>query len=374
MVQELGASSAQYLPENVTAFEQVSVYSALAAGANGFLLWCYTDAAPEQYRKVPYLRSPHETQFGLTTWDRQMRPQGLAFQSFSRIVARMNLAQLAVPPGDAAIVIPEEWSRTRGDFSRFGLTGPEVTPYVSVADGGAVAGTQPAPYDVNQWVMSATLSAFILAHRAGLKPSLPREADDWAGYPLLLLPSPLTATDPVFAHLHTDFWERARAYVQRGGALYASLASNSAIPEMAALFGARMTDTVIDGEVTLKIVRAAREPEAWRHLSFRAAGRHRKVLGHRARGQRTVKSSPSTRRTGPPSLRIGSARATRCCRLTRSRRGSAASRPHSTTTTRPTGSTARCANGPAFARSSTPTSPRSRLPPWSRPVEGTSCS
>jgi hypothetical protein len=43
--------------------------------------------------------------------------------------------------------------------------------------------------------------------------------------------------------------------VQRGGALYASLASNSAIPDMAELFGARMTDTVIDNEVTLKIVR-----------------------------------------------------------------------------------------------------------------------
>jgi hypothetical protein len=255
MVQELGASSAQYAPENVSAFEQVSVYSALAAGANGFLLWCYTDAAPEQYRKVPYLRSPHETQFGLTTWDRKMRPQGLAFQSFSRIVARMDLDQLVVPAGDAAIVIPEEWSRTRGDFAHFGLKGPEVTPYVSVADGGAVNGQAPAAYDVNQWVMSATLSSFILAHRAGLKPALPREADDWTRYPLLFLPSPLTATDPVFAHLHTDFWERARDYVQRGGALYASLASNSAIPEMASLFGARMTDTVIDTEVTLKVVR-----------------------------------------------------------------------------------------------------------------------
>lgn len=255
MVQELGASSAQYLPENVGAFEQVSNYSALAAGANGFLMWCYTDAAPAQYRKVPYLRSPHETQFGLTTWDRQMRPQGLAFQSFARTVARMDLEQLVVPRGDAAIVIPAEWSRTRGDFSRFGLTGPEVTPYVSVADGGAVAGSPPAPYDVNQWLMSATLSAFILSHRAGMKPSLPREADDWSRYPLLLLPSPLTATDPVFAHLHTDFWERARAYVEHGGTLYASLAANAAIPEMSTLFGARMTDTVIDDEVTLRIVR-----------------------------------------------------------------------------------------------------------------------
>jgi hypothetical protein len=256
MVQEMGASTAQYSPENITAFDQVSLYSALGAGANGFLLWCYTDAAPAQYHKVPYLRSPHETQFGLTTWDRQMRPQGLAFQSFGRIVARMDLDGLAVPAADAAIVIPEEWSRTHGDFSRFGLQGPEVTPYVSVAEGGAVNGQEPNGYEGNQWVMSATLSAFILAHRAGLKPALPREASDWERYPLLFLPSPLTATDPVFVHLHTDFWERARAYVQGGGVLYASLAANAAIPDMATLFGARMTDTVISSEVTLKVVKA----------------------------------------------------------------------------------------------------------------------
>jgi hypothetical protein len=102
-------------------------------------------------------------------------------------------------------VIPEEWARTRGDYSRFGLTGPEVIPYVSVSEGGAVNGQAAAPYDGNQWVMSSVLSAFILSHRAGLQPALPREADDWGRYPLVLLPSPLTATDPIFVHLHTDF-------------------------------------------------------------------------------------------------------------------------------------------------------------------------
>ncbi|MBS0388138.1 MAG: beta-galactosidase [Proteobacteria bacterium] len=279
MVQEMGASSAQYSPENIVAFDQVSLYSALGAGANGFLLWCYTDAAPEQYRKVPYLRSPHETQFGLTTWDRQMRPQGLAFQAFSKIVAHMDLDGLAVPPADAAIIIPEEWSRTHGDFSRFGLKGPEVTPYVSVAEGGAVNGQEPTPYDGNQWVMSSTLSAFILAHRAGLKPSLPREASDWERFPLLLLPSPLTATDPVFVHLHTDFWERARAYVNGGGVLYASLAANGAIPEMSLLFGARMTDTVIASEVTLKIVKPLGSLKAGDRFHFTLPGSAAKYWG-----------------------------------------------------------------------------------------------
>jgi endo-1,4-beta-mannosidase len=272
MVQEMGASSAQYTPEKISDFDRVSLYSALAAGANGFLLWCYTDAAPAQYRKVPYLRSPHETQFGLTTWDRQMRPQGVSFQAFEQTVARMNLDDFTVPAGDAAIVIPEEWARTRGDFSRFGLTGPEVIPYVSVSEGGAVNGQAAAPYDGNQWVMSSILSAFILAHRAGLQPALPREADDWRKYALVLLPSPLTATDPIFVHLHTDFWERAATYVKDGGVLYASLAANGAIPEMTSLFGARMTDTVVASEVTLKIVKPFGELVPGDSFHFTAPG------------------------------------------------------------------------------------------------------
>jgi hypothetical protein len=255
MVQEMGASSAQYAPEKIAAFDRVSLYSALGAGANGFLLWCYTDAAPEQYNKVPYLRSPHETEFGLTTWDRKLRPQGLVFAEAAKTLRTVNFDDLSVPMGDAAIVIPEEWARTQGDFSRFGLTGPEVIPYVSVSEGGAVNGQAPTPYDGNHSVMSAVLASFILTHRAGLRPDLPREHGQWDKYPLVLLPSPLTATDPIFVHLHTDFWKKATEYVKRGGVLYASLSANSAIPDMAALFGAHMTDTVPVTELTLSIVK-----------------------------------------------------------------------------------------------------------------------
>ena len=255
MVQEMGASSAQYSPEKITQFDRVSLYSALGAGADGFLLWCYTDAAPNQYTQVPYLRSPHETQFGLTTWDRKLRPQGLAFQEFSTLAARLNLDGITPSAGDAAIVIPEEWARTQGDFSRFGLNGPNLIPFVSVSEGGAVNGQAANPYEGNSWVMGSVLSSFVLAHRAGLRPELPREAADWQKFPMLLLPSPLTATDPIFVHLHTDFWERAAAYVRAGGVLYASLAANAAIPEMDALFGAHMTDAVAGSAVTLKIVK-----------------------------------------------------------------------------------------------------------------------
>lgn len=255
LVQELGASTAQYAPEKISEFERASVYSALGAGANGMLLWCYTDAAPEQYRKVPYLRAPHETQFGLTTWDRRIQPQGAAFREFIQTAGRMRLEHLAPAVADVGIIIPHEWSRTAGDFSHFGLSGPEAIPYVSVAEGGVVSGEPAKPFDGNNAVMTAVLSQFILAHQAGMKPALPRELGNWEQYPMLLLPSPTTATDPVFVHVHTDFWEKLRRYVTKGGLVYASLSATSAIPEMAPLFGARMTDSVPAGDLNLTVVK-----------------------------------------------------------------------------------------------------------------------
>src|SRR5207248_1790767 len=52
----------------------------------------------------------------------------------------------------------------------------------------------------------------------------------------------------------TDFYEKARAYVENGGFLYASVAADAAIPNMESLFGARLVDTVTASDVTLKVV------------------------------------------------------------------------------------------------------------------------
>ncbi len=272
MVQELGASTAQYSPEKVAQFDGASLWSSLGAGANGFLLWCYTDAAPGQYRKVPYLRSPHETQFGLTTWDRKVKPAGETFMEFARIASRLSLDGVEPAAADAAILIPVEWARTRGDDSGFGLTGPNLLPYVSVTEGGAVNGQAPAPFEGNQALMSAVLSSYILARRAGLQASLPRENSDWSTHRLLLLPAPLTATEPMFVHLRTDFWAQALQYVHDGGVLYASLSAHSAIPDMSALFGARTVDAAVVTEVNLRIVKDFGDLKAGQQFHFNVPG------------------------------------------------------------------------------------------------------
>jgi endo-1,4-beta-mannosidase len=255
MVQEIGASSAQYDPEQIAKFLRASLYSGLGAGANGFLIWCYTDAAPEQFHKVPYLRSPHETQFGLTDWQGKERPQATMFEEFEKIVGRLDLTGVEPAPAEAGIIVPNEWSKPHGDFSHFGLTGPEIVPYVSTDEGGNVAGqSQPRFEEENSWITGSWLSAYILARRAGLKADFPREYDDWQKRPLVLMPSPLTSTDAFLVHVHSDFWDKAKQYVAQGGALYASVAADAAIPGMESLFAARMVDGNPKDEITLKVV------------------------------------------------------------------------------------------------------------------------
>jgi endo-1,4-beta-mannosidase len=256
MVQELGASTAQYSPAAVARYERTAMYSSLAAGANGFLLWCYTDAAPEQIAKAPYLRSPQETQFGVVTWDRKPKPAAEMMKEFSATMDAMDLEGVEPAQGEAGILVPDEWAKPYGDESHLGLTGPEIAPYVSTYEGGAVAGQAlPAHGEENTRLTAAWLATYILARRAGLKPEFPREYGEWRKYPLLLMASPLTGTNTILSHPHADFWAKAKAYVNEGGVLWASLSGDAAIPEMAELFGARMVDQLPVHEAVLKVVK-----------------------------------------------------------------------------------------------------------------------
>ena len=256
MIHEMGASTAQFSPELVAAYDRAQIYSGLGAGSIGVDLWCYTDASPEQFHKVPYLRTPQETGWGMTTWDRKDKPLAREFKKLTQVVSQLDLAGIAPAPAEVGIVIPDEWAKVHGDFSRFGLTGPAVTPYVSQADGDAIPGRpQPDASAANQWLMSSALTSFILARQAGLKADFPREYADWEKRPMLFLPSPITSTsDPFLVHVHSDFYEKARKYVEKGGFLYASVASDGAVPEMTSLFGARIVDRAISSEVTIKMV------------------------------------------------------------------------------------------------------------------------
>jgi endo-1,4-beta-mannosidase len=255
MIHEMGGSTAQYGPEIVAAYDRAMIYSGLAAGAIGVDLWCYSDAAPEQFHKAPYLRTPQETGWGMVTWDRQDKPLAREYKKLLQLAAKLDLSDLAAAPADAAIVIPDEWAKPHGDFSKLGLKGPEVIPYVSTEDRDAVPGQVSDNGADAHRLVGSLLSSFVLAHRSGFKADFPREYSDWSKRPMLIMPSPLTSTsDPFFTHVHADFYEKARKYVEDGGFLYASISADAGIPEMERLFGARMVDAIVSSEVTLKVV------------------------------------------------------------------------------------------------------------------------
>jgi hypothetical protein len=177
------------------------------------------------------------------------------FKEFEDVVGRLDLTGIEPAAAEAGIIVPYEWSKPHGDFSHYGLTGPEVVPYTSTDEGANVTGqSQPNFSEENAWITGSWLSSFVLARRAGMKADFPREYDDWQKRPLVLMPSPLTSTDSFVVHVHSDFWEKAKQYVSKGGSLYASVAADAAIPEMESLFGARMVDANPKDDITLKIV------------------------------------------------------------------------------------------------------------------------
>ena len=253
MVQELGISSAQYDPALAAAYDRMSLYSSLGAGANGFLLWCFTDADPGQYHALPYLRSPHETQFGLIDAQGNNRPRASNFQDFSKVTSQLDLTGLTPAAALAGVVVPREWSKAAGDFAGLGLKGAEAIPYTSTFDGNTAQQPAGASSD-NLALTQAWLSSFVLARRAGLNVAFPREQEDWQKHAMVLLPAPLTGTETALIHVHTDFWEKALSYVQKGGVLYASFSGDAAIPEMSRLFGARLLDRKPVADVTLRVI------------------------------------------------------------------------------------------------------------------------
>ncbi len=172
----------------------------------------------------------------------------------------MDLEDLSPEPATAAVPVPDEWARPHGDFSRLGLT--SRAPYVSTQQGGVVAGQDlPDTTEASGWLVGSLLNTLVLARRAGLKVAFPREYarkvgpldGTWEESPLVLAPAPLTATERNETHLHTTFWERAKAYVANGGTLYASVCADTAIPEMDELFGVRLADHIPVESVILRV-------------------------------------------------------------------------------------------------------------------------
>ena len=238
MLHEYGASSAQFAPERIAAYDRLLSWSSLGAGATGFVAWCWTDAQPAAYRRAPYVRGPHETQFGVTKWDGTLRPRGRVLADLAATVRALDLdAQVSRGPvTTAAILVPHEYARPY-DPGSYGLDDAPAGPY-EPAERAWTPDRDPTP------LIRGLLNAYVLASRVGVACAFPREAldDAWPATPLLLLPAPLASTSSTLHHVRSSSWNGAAAFFARGGTAWVSCSADVAIAGMADLLGARILD------------------------------------------------------------------------------------------------------------------------------------
>lgn len=237
MVHEFGASSAQFDPEVVATFDRLLIWSSFGRGAIGFLAWCWSDAELAAYRRVPYSRQAHETQFGITDRNGDVLPRGHALAEFAATLNHIDLDTYAAhgPRPQAAVLVPHEYS-VPFDPAGYGLDGPSGL-YLSEEEPRR-AERDPTPL-VRGW-----LNAFVLAARAGLSVEFLREGphDHPPETRLAMLPAPLTTTTTSLWHVRTGFWGAVTELHDRGATVYLSLSADSAIPDMDRLAGCRIVD------------------------------------------------------------------------------------------------------------------------------------
>ena len=90
MLHEYGVSSAQFDPDLAAAYDRLLAWSSFGRGAIGFLAWCWTDAEPAAYRRAPYVRQPHETQFGVTDHQGTLRPRGRVLAEMATVLSLLG--------------------------------------------------------------------------------------------------------------------------------------------------------------------------------------------------------------------------------------------------------------------------------------------
>jgi hypothetical protein len=251
MVHEYGASSAQFDPERIGAYDRLLTWSSFGRGAIGYYAWCWTDAEPAAFGRVPYVRQPHETQFGVTDHTGALRPRGRVLADAAVRIRALDLDAVAgkgPAPATAAIPVPHEYAHPY-DPAAYGITDAPAGPYVP-AETAWNPERDPRPL-VRGW-----LNAFVLACRADLLASFPRERLDgvWPEVPAMLVPAPLTSTTTSLYHVRTDWWRGVDAHLARGGVLWLSCSADSAIPEMETFAGCRLADRAPESPATLRFV------------------------------------------------------------------------------------------------------------------------
>ena len=238
MLHEYGASNTQFSEQHIADFDRLSTWTSLGSGAAGFYSWCWTDADGSAFRRAPYVRSPHETQFGMTAADGTPRKRLGVMTAMAETLASLDLdGRVSFGPyTTVAMPVPHEFVRPF-DRAAFGLDDAPSGSYMPSEL--AWRPDRDVTLLVRGW-----LNAYVLAARAGLSVQFDRERLDgqWPDAQLVLAPAPLTTTSNSLVHLRTTTLSGVSDLHDQGRMLYLSLSAETAIPELADVAGVSIAD------------------------------------------------------------------------------------------------------------------------------------
>jgi endo-1,4-beta-mannosidase len=194
ILEEFGFSTHQYSEESHAEFINEVLYTTLAHGASGALVWCFSEFTGET--DPPYEWRPLELGFGLVRRDGSLKPGALVVKRFSEELKRVEELGLNTV------------------FKRRPLISV-ITPFYVFRDYEFVWYKSALGF----WeVVKPTLLASILLSSSGLDNTIIYELDVdkvLGGRRLLVAPSTIV--------MLTSTWRKLLRYVERGGSLYVSL-------------------------------------------------------------------------------------------------------------------------------------------------------
>jgi endo-1,4-beta-mannosidase len=194
VLEEFGFSTHQFSEDSQARFINEILYTALAHGASGAFIWCFSDFPHES--DPPYEWRPLELAFGIVRKDGSLKPAAYIVKRFSeelREVEEMGLHEKFKRFSDTSIVVPFYIFKDY-EFIRYrDIAGPQL-------------------------LIQPLIGAYMLASAAGIQTSMIFELDVERAIKskkLIIMPSTIVAL--------SSTWRKILSYVENGGAVYTSV-------------------------------------------------------------------------------------------------------------------------------------------------------
>ncbi|QGA68132.1 glycoside hydrolase 5 family protein [Sulfolobus sp. E11-6] len=185
ILEEFGFPTSLYSEESHAKFIGLILRGALVYGADGALIWCFSDFPRES--DEPYLWEPHELTFGVIRQDGSEKIAARVVKDFSSKIKNIELSSYKVHKRDSAILVPSWFYK---DFQ-----------FVSEQN--------------RRWDFAKVLNqAFTFARLSNIQVTFARENENLSNYKLLIIPS--------ITRLLTSTWRKLLEVVENGSTIYFS--------------------------------------------------------------------------------------------------------------------------------------------------------